>query len=554
MTDQDRSHLPLLRKRLAEGRMDRREFLRTAVLLGASAGSAYAMAGLPAPARAQTALPQGGTIRIGMLVQEVTTPHAFTSPEQSNIARQTLEYLTRTGYDNITRPSLLDRWEPSPDLRRWDLHLRQGVRWHNGRAFTAADVAWNLHRVLDPAVGSSMLGLMGSYLTEQVETGATADDGTPVTEARLWSDTAIEVVDDHLLRLNLKVPQLAVPEHLFNFPMLIMDPEEGGNFGVGSNGTGPFRLTEHVVGERAVLEANRDYWGAGPHADRIVFVDLGDDAAASVSALVSGQVDGLMRIDDTSAPVLRAIPGLAIYETPTAQTGVARGRVDQPPFDDPRVRKALRLAVDSDRVRQLVLGDSGATGEHHHVAPIHPAYAELPPMVQDLDAARALLAEAGYSDGFETEITVRQNPAWELNTVLALAEQWAQVGIRARVNPMPSALYWDIWDKAPFSFTGWGHRAVELTVLALAYRSGGGFNESGYSNPEFDALLTEAEAIVDPDERRPVIARIQALLQEDGPIVQPLWRPVMTAFSDRVKGVQMHPTQYIFAEDLAIDA
>lgn len=546
-------NLSLLTERLRQGRVDRREFLRTATLLGASAGSAYALSGLGTPAIAQEPLPQGGTIRIGMPVPEVTRPHSFASPEQSNVARQVLQYLTRTGYDNVTRPLLLERWEPSEDLTTWTLHLRRDITWHSGRPFTAEDVAWNLRRVLDPEVGSSMLGLMGPYLTEKVETGETDDEGAPVTTSKLWSETAIEVLDTHTVRLNLKVPQLAVPEHLFNFPMLIMDPDEGGEFGVGANGTGPFRLTEHLVGERATLEALPEYWGEGPNADRVVFIDLGDDPGASVSALASNQVDGLIRIDESSVPVLEPIPNITIYEAETAQTGVARGKADRPPFDDPRVRKALRLAIDSDRVRRVVMGTRGTTGGHHHVAPVHPGYAELPMFEQDQETARELLAEAGYPDGFDTEITVRQSPSWELNSVIAMAEMWAQVGIRAEVKSMPSALYWDIWETSPFSFTGWGHRPLELTVLSLAYRSGGGFNESNYSNPEFDALLTKAEGIVDPDERRPVIEEIERLLQEDGPIVQPIWRTTMTAYHDRVKGVRMHPTHYIFAEDLAIE-
>src|SRR5437764_2000091 len=168
--------IPTLKRQLADGEIDRREFLRYAVLLGMSVSAANAVArsitgqSLVTPAAAQS-LPRGGTLRLGMRCQDLKSPHTYSWVESANSARQVLDYLAITGPDNITRPGLIEKWEASPDLKTWTLRVRRGVKWHNGRQFTADDVIWNLKHVLDPKTGSSVLGLMKGFLLEGSETG-----------------------------------------------------------------------------------------------------------------------------------------------------------------------------------------------------------------------------------------------------------------------------------------------------------------------------------------------------------------------------------------------
>ena len=199
-------YIPKLKRQFAEGRCGRREFLRTATLLGLSATAAYSFVGkvtgedFAAPARA--AMPKGGTFRFGMRVLDLTNPHAY-SWYESDITRQVCEYLTRTGHDNVTRPYLAESWEASEDLRTWTFRLRKGIKWHSGRELVADDIVWNLKHVLDPNTGSSMLGLMSGYLLNAVKQG-------DKDSFELWDANAIEKLDDHTLRLNAKQPQLAV--------------------------------------------------------------------------------------------------------------------------------------------------------------------------------------------------------------------------------------------------------------------------------------------------------------------------------------------------------
>src|SRR5437667_3838155 len=343
--DHDHEHvlIPRLKRQLVERQIDRREFLRYATFLGMSAPAAYAFAGriagqpLVAPAAAQT-LPRGGTLRLGMRCQDLTSPHTYSWIESSNSARQVLDYPTVPGLDNITRPSPVEKWEPSPDRKTWTLRLRRNVKWHNGRQFTADDVVWNLKRVLDPKTGSSVLGLMKGFLLEDVETGEKDDKGNPKKSSRLWDANAVQKVDDFTVRLNGKSAQLAVPEQLFHYPLLILDPAENGEFKVGSNGTGAFSLVEAEVGRRQVLKARKEpYWGGGPNLDEIQFIDLGDDPAAAVAALASKQVDGLYGADLTQLDALQKLPHVQMYQVATAYTATARMQPVKP-FDDKRGR------------------------------------------------------------------------------------------------------------------------------------------------------------------------------------------------------------------------
>jgi peptide/nickel transport system substrate-binding protein len=154
--DRDNPHLKTLTKQLADGRMDRREFIRHACLVGISAASAYAMAGVPmaTPAKAQGA--KGGLLRIGTRVKEIKSPHTYSwGGYDSNVSRQVLEYLTFTDEKGVTQPYLFEKWTVSPDLKTWTFNVRKGVKWSIGQDFTADHVIWNLKRVLEPAVGTS---------------------------------------------------------------------------------------------------------------------------------------------------------------------------------------------------------------------------------------------------------------------------------------------------------------------------------------------------------------------------------------------------------------
>ncbi len=525
-------YVPELVKQLKAGRIDRREFLRTTTLLGVSAAAAYAAAGkitgegfVAAPA--QAAEPKkGGTLRSSMRVQRMDDPATYDWGQMSNQTRHILEYLVETGNDNVTRPYLAESWEASDDLKTWTFNLKQGITWSNGDSFGADDVVHNFTRWLDPNIGSSNQGLF-SAMTEEYDTGEKKDDGTPKMGKRMATG-AIEKVNDSQVRLHLSRPVLSIPENLFNYPTAIVNKrfdDEGKDISKNPVGTGPYTLGEFRIGEICVLNRREGaYWGGDTYLDAIQYIDLGDDPSAGINALESGQVDEVWEVPVSMVDRVKGIKGVKIYTVDTAQTAVARFHVQSAPFDNKALRQAVQACIDHKKLLDIAHLGVGKPGEDHHVAPIHPEYFALPPQVQDYARAKALLAEAGHPNGIELTLDVNNGAAWEVAAAEGMREQLAPAGINLTLNVMPGAQYWDIWTKTPFGLTTWTPRPLGVMVLNLAYRSGVPWNESGYANPTFDAMIDEASSLLDVEARRAVMQKVEAYLQDEAVFIQPLWR------------------------------
>ena len=555
------SYLPELCDQLDKGKIGRRDFLRQACLLGLGAGVAYPLAGklsgtpFIAPAMAETPKP-GGTLKVSMRVQEMTDPATFDWVEKSNVARFIVEHMCRTQADNVTVPYLAESWEASDDLKSWVFKLRQGVKWSNGDDFTSADVAHNMNRWLDPATGSSNLGLFGA-LVEEYDTGEKNDDGS-AKMAKRGVEGAVEVIDDHTIKFNLRSATLAMPENFYNYPTAIVHRGFGVDYEADLSknpiGTGAFDLAEFAIGEQALLKKARDWWAGPFHLDAIQYIDHGEDTNAWIAALVSKQVDMVYRLPIESMETVKRVPGLVLAPATTAQTAVMRFRVSEKPFDNKKLRQAVAACMDHEEINKVAFQGNGVAAENHHVCPVHPEYAQLPPLKRDVELAKKLLAEAGYPDGITLEIANGDTEGpWMTAACSVFKQQCAPAGINININKMPANQYWEVWDKAPWGYTAWTHRPLGTMVLSLAYRAGVPWNECAYNNPEFDAALDEAEGELDVNERRKKIEVCEKILQDDAIIPQPFWRTVNKAHSARVKGHVTHPTLYHQFHDVWLD-
>ncbi|WP_026380491.1 ABC transporter substrate-binding protein [Afifella pfennigii] len=544
---------------MERGRLSRRGFIRVAALTGLSAAAAYAMAGLPQPAYAQSmadlpfpepeGTPQmGGILKVGMQVQKMEDPATYSWTEMSNQTRHTLEYLAYTTPDNVTHPMLAERWEASDDLSEWTFYLRKGVTWHNGDELVADHVRWNVERWCDPNLGSANVGLSSiSALVEEVDSGEKNEDGTAKMVKKL-RDGAIELVDDHTIRFKLSKPVLSFPEDMYNYPTAILHPSFEAPFSDNPIGTGPFALAELVVGDRCILKrvtevngAPFEYWGGDVYLDEIHYYNFDEDN--QLTAFASGDIDAIYEFGVEQMELAKALEG-EIIAARTAQTLCVRFQVDKAPWDDKRVRQAFVKACDNPAVLPLVYAEGGDVGWNHHVAPIHPEYFELPALERDVEGAKALLADAGMEDLDVTVDVGNTDGPWQQTICEVIRDQVKDAGITLNINVMPPSKYWEIWDKTAFGATQWTHRPLGTMVLSLGYRTGVPWNETKYANPEFDAALDEAEAILDVEERRAVMEKVEKILQDDAVMVQPVFRPVYTIVNAKVHGYPAHPTQY----------
>ena len=489
------------------------EINRRHLLAGLGAAGAALAAGAPFPAQSQSQTPQrGGKLTIaatGAAATDSLDPRIISSIYHGMLAYAYGNCLTEMGEGNRLVGELAESWETTQNGRRWVFNLRRGVTFHNGRSLTADDVVWsiNLHRGAESRSAAKVL-------LEPV-TDVRADGNQVIFDtAEPYADMAYVLSDQHLIIL---------PANTTDF-----------NAGVG---TGPYVVQRFVPGQRLAGTRNPNYWKQGrAHVAELELLAVGD-ANARISALQSGEIQMMERVDPRTAELFGRVPGIQVLRSSTGAYRPFMMLCDTAPFTNADLRMALKLAINREDLLQRVFRGYGRVGNDHPIGPTDPFHAaSIPQRTYDPDQARALYRRSGHSGPIPLSFSdVAFTEAPDASTLFK--EHAARAGIDIQLVREPNDGYWsNVWWRKPFCAAAWGGRPTTGIMLATAFKSDAQLNDSNWRSPEFDATLARARSELDQARQRELYGQCQRLIWETGGCINPIFADVIDAARANVRG------------------
>lgn len=426
------------------------------------------------------------------------------------ITEKLMSRLVRPDMEGKPSPDLATSWEANEDATVWTLTLREGVKFHDGSDFDAADVVYSLNRVLDP-------------------------DGDSPARSAVKMITSVEAVDPMTVKLTLDTPFADMPLQLMDYRLRMIPEGSGDTIATTGIGTGPFKLEKFDPQGTTVVVANTDYFEGPPGVERMEIIGI-PDAQARLQALLGGQIDMESGITPQQRVMFDGSDKFYIQEVPTGNWRGIVFRTDVEPFSDPRVRKAMRMAADRDGLLALVEGGNGTVACDTPVGPADQYRADLS-CPQDIEGAKALLAEAGFPDGIDVDVHVATLEATWPAMAEAYQAQAAGAGIRVNIVQVPTDGFWsEVWMKKDAVMTRWNERPADQALHEI-YLSTAKWNESYYKDDGFDAMLAEARRELDFDKRSAIYVKAQEHLQETAGTLIPYHVTKLIGATSRVKNL-----------------
>ena len=489
----------------------------------AAAAEAEAAAGEAAAVEAAELAKYGGTLTMAIVADHSTLDPAFSVTQiEGNIIRHVYDPLLFIEHDLSMSPGLATSWEANDDLSSFTFHLRKGVKFHHGKEFKAEDVVFSLTRHMDPELETN--GFAQYKVVDQ-----------------------IVAVDDYTVRIDLKGPNGVFIDSLFRNRYSILPSDLSINqLALQPSGTGPFILDEWLVGERATMVRNPDYWDEGlPYLDELVLVGI-EEAATRASALTAGDVDVVWRLEPQSIPALEAHPDTMVLSVATSgNIGVAFDN-RKPPFDNKLVRQAMQAATNRQLINQAALLGLGKVAYDHSINPTDPRFAtEYAPLDFDIELAKSLLEQAGYPDGIDVPIHTGDVGPGMIEMVVALKESMAPAGIRIDIQRHPADAFWsDVWmveDNVVFYWSGLAPNPDQL--LTYMYHVDSPWNAWHYDNDTINGLIERARAET-LEQQKVTYGELQRIIIDDAPGLVIAFRPELFGVRANVRDVDPHPLVY----------
>lgn len=449
--------------------------------------------------------------------------------------------------DGTVVGDLAESWSVSEDKLTWTFNLKQGVKFHNGKELTSADVKATFDRALNAEAG-------GLRTTEIIK-----------------MFTAVEAPDPYTVTITTDGPYGPMESLMCNMSLGIMDADYIEKYGLdlgtsveGENGTGPFKVVSWERDQEIVVERFDDYFGTPAKLQTVVYTII-PEAASRVIALETGEVDVIDKPTDEDLARLEAdTENFTVLRKPTISQRLFRFGCNDPIISNTKVRQAIVYAID----RQAIIDALFTGSAYPSTAPLAPVtfgYSDLGEIEQDLELAKSLLAEAGYPDGFDTKIVTTERYQNGIELAEIISQQLAEIGINAEIEVWEWSALSASWNgitadefDQPIFIMGAGPsmRDADGGLRGLYTTSETGLNDRNYgfySNAEVDALIEQGMQETDQQKRVEIYKEAMEILYREDPVAFWLFDMYGLAItSSKVEGVTLSPISTITFENATV--